>query len=133
MRIASLIARLLLGIVFTFAGVSPLFMGNPPSMPGLVGVVNSALYQSHWMYAIALAQFVAGILLLTNRYVTLALVILGAFLYNSLVFHALLMPATLPIPLAVVVLWVIASLPYRAEFAALFMAKQKTGETSTRT
>lgn len=131
MRIASLIARLLLGALFTFAGISPLFISNPPSMPGLVGVVNSAFYQSHWIYAIALAQFVAGTLLLTNRYVPVALIILAAFLYNSLVFHALLMPATLPIPVIVAALWFIACLPYRAQFVSLFTAKQKTGETST--
>lgn len=125
MSVVSLIARILLGVIFTFAGLSALFIGNPPPMPGLAGVLNSAFYQSHWMYAISLAQFVAGVLLLANRYVPAALIILAAFLYNSLAFHALVMPATLPIPLAVVALWLVASLPYRARFAALFTAKAR--------
>ncbi len=122
MSVVSLIARILLGLMFTLAGISPLFLGTPPPMPGLAGVVNSAFWQSHWIYAISLAQLVAGVLLLTNRYVTVALVILGGFLYNSLAFHALVMPATLPVPLVVVALWVLASLPYRAHFATLFTA-----------
>ncbi len=123
MSVVSLIARILLGLLFTFAGLSPLFMGNPPPMPGLVGTANTVFYQSHWIFAIALAQFVAGALLLTNRYVPVALIILGAFMYNSLAFHTLLMPSTLPIPVVVVALWFLASLPYRAHFAALFTAK----------
>jgi putative oxidoreductase len=123
MSVVTLIARILLGVTFTLAGVMPLFAPNPPPMPGLVGVINSAFYQSHWMYVIAFAQFVAGVLLLTNRFVPVALIILAGFMYNSLAFHSLVMPSTLPIPVAVVALWLIVCLPYRAHFAALFNAK----------
>lgn len=130
MSVVSLIARILLGLLFTFAGLMPLFMGNPPSMPGLVGTANTLFYQSHWILAIALAQFTAGVLLLANRYVPVALIILGAFMYNSLAFHSLLMPSTLPIPVVVVALWILASLPYRAHFAALFTAKPRASENN---
>lgn len=129
MSVVSLIARILLGVIFTFAGVLPLFMGTPPPMPGLAGELNSALYHSHWTYAIALAQFVAGVLLLLNRYVPVALIILAGFMYNSLAFHGLVMPATLPIPLVVIALWFIAALPYRTHFATLFnAAPQRRGQ-----
>ncbi|HET9029203.1 MAG TPA: hypothetical protein VFN49_03430 [Candidatus Aquilonibacter sp.] len=122
MRIASLVARILLGALFTFAGVSAFFMGPPPPMPGLVGAVTHDFYVSHWNLAVAFAQLAAGILLLLNRYVTLALIIIGAFLYNSLAFHALLMPSTLPIPLIVTLIWVAACWPRRNTFARLFAA-----------
>ena len=131
MSVISLIARILLGVLFTFAGLSPLLMGNPPPMPGLVGTFNVVFYQSHWIFAIALAQFVAGLLLLANRYVPVALIILAGFMYNSLAFHALLMPSTLPIPVAVAGLWLVAALPYRANFAALFTAKPQPRERVT--
>ena len=131
MSVVSLIARVLLGLLFTFAGVSPLFMGNPPAMPGLVGTFNAVFYQSHWIFAIAFAQFAAGVLLLANRFVPVALIILAGFMYNSLAFHSLLMPSTLPIPLVVVALWFLACLPYRANFAALFTAKPRASEKVT--
>jgi putative oxidoreductase len=131
MRTMSVIARILLGLIFTVAGLAPVFVGSPPPMPGLAGVLNTALYQSHWMYAISLAQLIAGVLLLLNRYVPVGLLILAAFLYNSLAFHALLMPATLPVPMLVAVLWLIACLPYRKQFGALFWTPKQTGETST--
>ena len=123
MAIASVIARVLLGLLFTFAGLSTPFQGPPPPLPGLAGSLSVAFYQSHWNLAIALAQAVAGVLLLLNRYVPFALLILGAFLYNSIVFHSLTMPSTLPIPLVVVLLWFIACWPYRSQFAQLFTAK----------
>jgi hypothetical protein len=132
MSVVSVIARILLGLLFTLAGVMPLFVGNPPPMPGLVGVMNSGFYQSHWMYAISFAQFVAGVLLLANRYVPVALIILAAFMYNSLAFHSLLMPSTLPIPVVVVALWFIACLPYRAHFAVLFTAQPHDGTRAER-
>ena len=123
MSVVSLIARILLGVIFTLAGISPLFLGTPPPMPGLAGELNAAFFASHWIYAISLAQFVAGVLLLANRYVTVALVILAAFLYNSLVFHGLTTPLMLPLPIVVVALWFLAALPYRKAFATLFAAK----------
>jgi putative oxidoreductase len=123
MSVVSVIARVLLGLIFTFAGISPLFISNPAPMPGLAGTLNTAFFQSHWIYAISLAQVVAGVLLLANRYVPVALVILAAFLYNSLAFHGLTMPEMLPLPIAVVALWVLAALPYRTHFASLFTAK----------
>ena len=120
MSIVSIVARILLGLLFTFAGLSAPFMGPPPPLPGLAGSLTTALYLSHWSVAVAFAQAVAGILLLANRYVTVALIVLGAFLYNSIAFHALAFPSTLPLPLAVVGLWVLACLPYRSHFAQLF-------------
>ena len=123
MSVVSLIARILLGVIFTLAGISPLFIGTPPPMPGVAGELNAAFFASHWIYAISLAQFVAGVLLLVNRYVPVALLILAAFLYNSLAFHGLTSPVMLPLPIVVVALWVLAALPYREAFATLFIAK----------
>lgn len=123
MNIASPIARVALGLIFTFFGLSSFFMTSVPTLPGIAGTLNTALFQSHWNLAVALAQLVAGILLLVNRYVTVALIILGAFLYNSLAFHILALPSFLPMPLLVIVLWVVAAWPYRSDFARLFKAK----------
>ena len=130
MPIVSAIARIVLGLLFTFAGFSAPFMGSPPPLPGIAGTLTMALYQSHWSYAIAFAQAVAGLLLLLNRYVTVALIVLGAFLYNSIAFHALAFPSTLPLPLLVVALWIAACWPYRSQFAELFNAKPRAASRS---
>ncbi len=128
MFIVSQIARILLALIFIFFGLSPLFMGPPPPLPGLAGTLTISLYQSHWTYTIAFAQLVAGVLLLVNRYAAVALIILAAFLYNSFSYHALTMPEMLPLPLVVLILWFLACWPYRVQFAALFTTKPLRAE-----
>ncbi len=120
MIVASTVSRILLGLIFTLAGILPLLFGNPPPQPGMMGVLSTALYQSHWIFFIAFAQFTAGVLLLVNRYVPVALIILAGFLYNSLAFHILTSPAVLPMPLLVLVMWLLVALRYRERFAPIF-------------
>ena len=120
MKIASLVARILIGLVFTFFGIFTFFMGPPPPLPGVAGDLNAAFYHSHWNLVVAFAQLVAGVLLLINRYVPVALIILAGFLYNSLAFHSLALPAVLPLPITVLVLWFLVAWPYRSAFATLF-------------
>ena len=122
MQLARTIVRILIGLLFFFAGVMTFFIAPPPQ-PGLAGTVSEALYRSHWSLFVAFAQIVVGGLLLTNRYVPLALVILFAFLYNSFAFHFGTSPVVLPLPIIIAVLVVFIGWPYRAAFAQLFHAR----------
>lgn len=130
MSVATNIARILLGLVFALAGVAG-FVGSPPQQPGIAGVVSSALYGSHWMWFVALAQLAIGISFLTNRFVPVGLIVLAAFLYNSFAFHILTSPMLLPLPIIVAVLGFIVARPYRALFAPIFKARASTQEPSS--
>ena len=123
MKIAALVARILLGLVFAGVGVLPFFIHNPPPQPGLGGELNNLFYQSHWVLFIGFAQLVAGLLLLTNRFVPVALIIMAAFLYNSYAFHITVMPMGLPAPIVVTILWLLVALQYRDVFAPIFRAR----------
>ncbi len=118
-----LIARLLLGLLFTLAGVLSFVFTTPPPMPGIEGQINALLAVSHWSQFVGFAQLVAGVLLLANRYVPVAVIILAAFLYNSLAFHILTSPTMLPIPVVVLLLWLVVAMQYRDVFAPIFRAK----------
>lgn len=124
MSIVSTIARILLGIVFTVAGAVPFFVSSPPPQPGLAGTFNEVFFHSHWAMFVGAAQVVMGILLLTNRFVTLALIMLAAFLYNSFAFHITMVPNLLVLPVVVLILWYLAARPYRDVFASLFRPVQ---------
>jgi hypothetical protein len=130
MIIASNIARILLGLLFGFAGIAGFVSGSPPPQPGIAGVVNNALYDSHWMWFIAFVQLLIAISFLTNRFVPVALIMLAAFLYNSFAYHLLTSPALLPIWFVVTVLWLIVALRYRGLFAPIFEARPATQEHS---
>lgn len=126
MKVAALIARILLGLAFAGLGALPFFMHNPPPQAGLAGEFNAIFYQSHWVLFVAFAQVVAGVLLLIDRYVPVALIILAGFLYNSYAFHITMMPAGLVGPVVVTILWLIVALPYRSVFAPIFASRQAT-------
>jgi putative oxidoreductase len=122
MNIAVTIARVILGLLFAFAGASAFFM-TPPPEPGIAGTFLSTLYTTHMMLFVSAAQFLLGVLLLVNRFVPVALIMLAAFLYNSFAFHITMAQAMLPVPVVVLALWFLIAWSYRALFAPLFVAK----------
>jgi putative oxidoreductase len=122
MNLVTTAARILLGLIFVAAGAMMFLLHSPVPQPGLAGTFNEVFFASHWALFLGAAQFVAGVLLLIDRFVPVASIVLAAFLYNSLAFHLTMMPAGLPMALVVTVLWFIVSRPYRQAFAALFTA-----------
>lgn len=119
MNIATTIARILLGLLFTAAGAMQFLITNPPAQPGLAGTFTEVFIHSHWALFIGAAQLAIGLLLLANRYVTIALIMLAAFLYNSFAFHITMAPSALPAPVIVLALGLLVALKYRSNFAQL--------------
>jgi putative oxidoreductase len=115
-------ARLLLGLVFALAGASiVVLVGNPPpAPPGLAGTFMTAFFQSRWVVFVDLAEFAAGAMLLTNRFVPFALVLLAALLSNILVFHVTMQPQTIVLPLGLSALWFALAYHHRAKLLQLF-------------
>lgn len=122
MNIATTIARILLGILFAAAGASVFFGVSGPPQPGLAGAFNDIFFRSHWVLFVGAAQFALGVLLLINRFVPVALIMLAAFLYNSFAFHITMAQSALPAPVIVFALWLLVSLKYRTLFAPIFAA-----------
>ena len=78
MKIATIIARVLLGLIFLIFGSNAFlhFIPMPPPPPGLVGEYLHALIASGYIYAIGGLQVIGGLLLLIGRFVPLGLTIL---------------------------------------------------------
>ena len=124
MKIAVLIARTLLGLLFLVFGLNGFFHFIPmPPPTGLAGQYMGALFVSHYLVVVFLLQVVGGALLLANRYVPLGLLLLGPVLVNILLFHIAFYPAGLPLPLFLAVLEILLVYAYRASFAGIFAAK----------
>jgi uncharacterized membrane protein YphA (DoxX/SURF4 family) len=124
MRIAALIARYLLGLIFVVFGANGFlhFIPMPPP-PGVAGQYMGALFMSHFLVVIFLLELIPGILLLIGRYVPLALVLLGPVIVNIFFFHALMAPSGLPLALLVIILWLLVFAYHRSAFAGIFQAK----------
>ena len=128
MKIASVIARYLLGLMFTVFGLNGFLQfisAQPPANP-LAMQFLGAVSASHFAAFFFAGQLVGGLLLLSGFFVPLALTILAAELYNILAFHLTLAPASIPPALVACVLWVLVFLQYRQSFKGIFSAKPAT-------
>jgi hypothetical protein len=122
MRIAPPIARLLLGFVFLVFGLNGFFHFLPmPPPAGLAGQFMGVVFASHYWVLIFAVQVVGGLLLLVNRYVPLALVLLGPVIVNILNFHILMAPEGLPLALIVTALWVVVALRNQRHLAGVLV------------
>src|SRR6188508_1154732 len=121
MKVATIIARILLGLMFVVFGSNIFlhFIPMPPQEPSLATDFSKALMQSHYMYVIGFLQFIGGLLILIGKYVPLGLTLLGPVIVNILLFHIFLEPKGLPMALLVSALALFLLWRYRANFAGL--------------
>ena len=122
MRIVTLIARIFLGLLFVVFGLNGflnfLDMGPPPA--GLAGQFIGALFVSHYYWVIAALQVAGGALLLVNRFVPLALVLLGPIIVNIICYHVFLHPSGAALAAVVTILWFIVFYAKRQYFSGIF-------------
>jgi putative oxidoreductase len=125
MKIVTLVARLLLGLIFVVFGLNGFlqFLNMGPMPSGLAGQFIGALFQSHYFWVVAALQVIGGALLLVNRYVPLALVLLGPVIVNILCYHVFLLPAGILMAIVVTVLWGIVFYSHRQYFSGIFVQK----------
>jgi len=122
MKIATIIVRILLGLVFVVFGLNGFLRFLPmPELPkGLVGEFLHAFFESGYVYAVAACQVIGGLLLLIGRYVPLGLTILGPVIVNIVLFHVLLAREGLALAVVIALLFVFLLWNYRAAFARIF-------------
>lgn len=124
MKIPALLARILLGLVFLVMGLNGFLNFIPGPLPsGPAGQFVSLLAQSHYDLIISALQVAGGVLLLVNRYVPLALVLLGPVIVNIFLFHLLMAPSGLPLAIFVAILWGIVALRHRQYFSGIFVQR----------
>ena len=121
MKVVTIIARVLLGLMFVVFGSNIFFhfIPMPPLPATLAGDFSKALMQSNYMYVIGLLQVIGGLLILIGRFVPLGLTLLGPVIVNILLFHIFLDPSGLPMALVVSALALFLLWRYRTNFAGL--------------
>jgi putative oxidoreductase len=120
MKIATIIARSLLGLIFVTFGLNMFlnFIHMPPP-EGPAREFMTALFMSHYLYVVGALQVIGGLILLSGRWMPLGLTLLGPVIVNIVLFHALMAPAGLPMALVVSVLALFLLWRYREYFLGL--------------
>jgi putative oxidoreductase len=125
MKITSIVARYLLGLIFTVFGLNGFlnFIHQPPPTNPLAMQFFMSVSQSHFAAFFFAMQLIAGLLLLSGYFVPLALTILAAELFNILAFHLTMSPETIAPAVVAAILWILVFLQYRESFKGIFSAK----------
>lgn len=124
MKIAALIARILLGVVFVVFGLNGFLNFIPATLPsGLAGQFLTVLLQSHYVWFVSAFQVAGGVLFLVKRYVPLGLALLAPVIANIFVYHLLLDRSGLPVAIVVAILWGILFFRNRQHFSGLFVQR----------
>ena len=121
MKIATIIARSLLGLIFVVFGSNIFlhFIPMPPPPEGPARDFTTVLFVSHFLYFVGALQVVGGLLLFTGRWTPLGLTLVGPVIVNILLFHALMAPAGLPMAIVVSALALFLLWNYRKNFAGI--------------
>ena len=88
------VARVLLGLIFAVFGLNGFlhFIPTPP-MSGPAGAFGSAMFATGYLFQLLKSvEVIAGFLLLSNRFVPLALALLAPVVVNIVAFHTFLAP-----------------------------------------
>jgi putative oxidoreductase len=126
MKIVSIFARYLLGLIFVFFGSNVFFHFLKTPMPpagSVLGQFEGALAASHYLYVVAFFQVVPGLFLLAGRYIPLALTFLAPVIFNIIVTHVTMAPSGLPMAALVTILWFLVFARVHTAFHGLFQAK----------
>jgi hypothetical protein len=124
-RFAPNASRILLGLIFFVFGLNGFlqFIPQPPP-PERAGAFMGALAATGYMFPLIKGvEVIAGALLLSNRFVPLALAIIAPNVVNIVLFHAFLAPAGLAIALFVLALEVFTAWSYREAYASMLHAR----------
>jgi uncharacterized membrane protein YphA (DoxX/SURF4 family) len=124
-----LVARVLMGLVFFVFGLNGFFNFIPPPpgpMPEGAVALGGALMKSGYLFQLIKGtEVLAGAMLLSNRFVPLALALIAPVVVNIVLFHAFLEPSGLAIPAVIVVLEVYLAWSYRDLYRPMLAMRAK--------
>src|ERR1041385_5293983 len=119
------IARIILGLGFMKFGLNGFlnFMPAPKDLPPDMVTVSMALMKGGYMTVVSVDEILVAILLLTNRFVPLALALLAPIIVGILTFHIAVAPSSIGPGVFVAILELYLAWSYRKAFCPMLAAK----------
>jgi uncharacterized membrane protein YphA (DoxX/SURF4 family) len=128
MKIAVIIVRVLMGLLFLFASITFfLFYFNltpPPPMEGPVKTFSDGLAASVYFFPLLkVTELLCGLAFVSGRYVALACVVIAPVIVNILFVHIFLDRSGLPIAIALVLANIFLAYAHWDKYRPLLAAK----------
>ena len=121
MKIALIIVRSLMGLLFLFASIIFLFkLITPPEPTGAMKIFSAGLEASvYLMPTVKIIELICGIAFLSGRFVPLATVLISPIIVNIFLVHAFLGPEGLPVAIFLVLANSFVAYNYRESYKQL--------------
>lgn len=124
MKIAVLVARILLGLMFVVFGLNGFFLFiTPPEHTPVGNAFINLLVTTGFMYVEKSFEIIGGALLLLDLHLPLGLAVLAPIVVSILLFHLLMERNTLVIGVVPFLLWFFLAWAYRRQFAPLLVRR----------
>lgn len=122
MKIAYVIVRSLVGLLFLFSSITFLFnLITPPDPTGTMKVFSEGLAASvYLMPTVKILELLCGIAFLSGRFVALAAVVITPIIINIILVHIFLAPEGLPIAIFLVLAILFVAYYNRESYKLLF-------------
>lgn len=124
MKIASIIIRVLMGLMFAFASIAFFFkLVDAPEQTGSVKIFNDGIAASiYLMPTVKVFELLCAIAFLSGKFVPLATIVIFPITLNILLLHVFLQPEGLPIAILLMVGNLFLAYYYRARYKTVLAA-----------
>jgi uncharacterized membrane protein YphA (DoxX/SURF4 family) len=121
MKIAAIIVRVLMGLMFLFASITYLFkLIMPPPMQGAMQVFSDGLNAAvYLMPTVKVIELLCGLSLVSGKFVRLAVVVIFPIIVNILGVHLFLDPSGLPVAIPIFLGELFLAYYYRDAYAPM--------------
>jgi len=127
----TLVARILLGLVFTASAIAGLTGQLPPPEGPEAQAFMGTLFGSGLLVFVKFIELFAGLALISGFFAPLALVVLAPIIVNILYFHLSLDPVGIPVGIMLAVLAMVVAHGYRNVFLPLLQPRMKRNEDAS--
>jgi hypothetical protein len=119
-------ARVLVGLIFLIMGLNGFlnFLPHPATVPDKVAALMGGFVVSGYMIPLIFGvQVIVAVMLLSNRFVPLALAIIAPVIVNITAFHLMLLPSAFPPAAVTILLYLYLVWVYRDVYRPMLAAR----------
>lgn len=123
----SMVSKYVIGLIYFVFGLSFFFVTPPPPPEAIVPFMTGLMSTGYFFPFLKVTEIICGALVLSGFFTPLALIILAPITIQIFLFHAVMTPgiSNLAMPIAMVVLHLLAARNFRSVYLPLLKPKQK--------